>query len=146
MGAYTLFHDATLRETLINHAGEFVYSTYLSPLLAAAATAAVGRARDLAAQSEAWRAQSLRFRQTLRARGWDVPPGDSPIVPVIIGSDKAVVALGAHLLARGFAVGAIRPPTVPERTARLRLSLKASTKWNDLVNLMDEMDRWRETQ
>lgn len=142
-GAYSLFHEPLLREALVNRAGEFIYSTYLSPLLAAAATAALGRVRELAPQSPQWRAQSQKLREHLRARGWDTPPGDSAIVPVLIGDDHETVALGAHLRERGFAVGAIRPPTVPVGAARLRLSLKADTRWNDLELLLNEMDAWR---
>ena len=143
MGAYSLFHDKIFRDALINRAGEFIYSTYLSPLLAAAAHAALGRVTELAPRSENWRAQSRRFRASLRARGWDVPDGDSPIVPVLIGDDQAVVALGQRLLERSFAVGAIRPPTVPAGTARLRLSLKSTTPWSDLEALISELDSWR---
>jgi 8-amino-7-oxononanoate synthase len=143
MGAYSLFHDKILREALINRAGEFIYSTYLSPLLAVAAQAALGRLCELAPRAENWRTQSRQFRTALRTHGWDAPSGDSPIVPVVIGADEAVVALGAHLLERGFAVGAIRPPTVPAGTARLRLSLKASTTWTELESLINELDAWR---
>jgi 8-amino-7-oxononanoate synthase len=144
MGAYSLFHDATLRAALINRAGEFIYSTYLSPLLAAAALAALDRVRELSPRAENWRAQSRRFRAALRAHGWETPDGDSPIVPVVIGEDTAVAALGQHLLERGFAVGAIRPPTVPAGTARLRLSLKSTTTWADLEALLDALNAWRE--
>jgi len=143
MGAYSLFHDKILREALVNHAGEFIYSTYLSPLLAAAAQAALIRVHELAPRAENWRNQSRQFRAALRAHGWDTPSGDSPIVPVIIGADQAVAVLGARLLERGFAVGAIRPPTVPAGTARLRLSLKASTTWSELESLINELDAWR---
>ncbi len=143
MGAYSLFQDKILRNALINRAGEFIYSTYLSPLLAAAAHAALGRVTELAPRAENWRTQSRRFRAALRAHGWDAPDGDSPIVPVPIGDDRAVVALGQRLLECGFAVGAIRPPTVPEGTARLRLSLKSTTAWSDLETLLHELDAWR---
>ncbi|MGA2053493.1 MAG: 8-amino-7-oxononanoate synthase [Opitutales bacterium] len=143
MGAYSLFRDPTLRGALINRSGEFIYSTYLSPLLAAAALAALERVRELAPQSENWRIQSRRFRAALQAQGWQTPFGDSPIVPVLIGEDAAVISLGRRLLERGFAVGAIRPPTVPVGTARLRLSLKSTSAWADLESLLHELDAWR---
>ncbi|HTB62137.1 MAG TPA: 8-amino-7-oxononanoate synthase [Opitutales bacterium] len=146
MGAYSLFHEPLLRESLVNHAGEFIYSTYLSPLMAAAALAAIGRVRELAPEAKKWREKSTRLRELLRTHHWDTPPGDSPIVPVQIGKDETVLALGSHVRASGFAVGAIRPPTVPEGTARLRLSLKSETRWEDLEELVQEMNTWRNAQ
>jgi 8-amino-7-oxononanoate synthase len=113
-------------------------------LLAAAATAAIGCASEMAPQAEKWRAQSQRFRTELTAQGWETPDGNSPIVPVLIGEDAATVALGRYLAEEGFAVGAIRPPTVPEGTARLRLSLKATITWMELESLIGAMNRWRE--
>lgn len=146
MGAYSLFHDPLLREALINQAGEFIYSTYLTPLMAVAAQAAIGRVRELAPQAETWRALSRQFREDLKARGWQTAAGDSAIVPVVIGGDARTLALHAHLLAQGFAVGAIRPPTVPEGTARLRISLKATTTGAELNALLEAMDAWRAAQ
>jgi len=146
MGAYSLFHEPALREGLVNHAGEFIYSTYLSPLLASAATAAVGRVRELAPLSSSWRAQSQHCRETLCAHGWNAPAGDSPIIPVLIGTDAQTLALGDHLREQGFAVGVIRPPTVPAGSARLRLSLKARTREEDLAALLASMNAWRAAQ
>jgi len=146
MGAYSLFREPILREMLINQAGEFIYSTYLSPLLAAAATAAISQVRELAPQSASWRALSRRFREELRAQGWETSAGDSPIVPVLIGDDATVVALDDYLRAHDYAVGAIRPPTVPEGSARLRLSLKATTHAKDLRALIETMNEWRKMQ
>jgi len=145
MGAYSLFREPVLREALINLSGEFIYSTYLSPLLAAAAMAAIVRVRESAPQANDWRKQSQRLREALIAAGWETVAGDSPIVPVIIGPDEKVLSLGGHLAAQGYAVGTIRPPTVPEGTARLRLSLKAGTPWSDLEGLLKEMAAWRKT-
>lgn len=145
MGAYSLFREPLLRETLINRAGEFIYSTYLSPLLAAVALTAIGRVSSLAAESELWRTRSQNFRQDLRAHGWDTPAGDSPIVPVQIGDDERTVSLGQFLRERGFAVGAIRPPTVPEGSARLRLSLKSTVSEDDLAALLSAMNAWKGT-
>ncbi len=143
MGAYSLFHEPVLRETLLNRSGEFVYSTYLSPLLAAAAQAAVVRVGELAPHSPAWRAQSSQLRESLRTHGWETAEGDSPIVPVLIGEDDRALSLGNYLRERGFAVGAIRPPTVPEGSARLRLSLKATTRAEDLAALLTTMEAWK---
>ena len=124
-GAYTLFHHELWRDALINEAGEFIYSTALPPPSAAAARAAVGRVCDLAAADQSgWKFASRRLRERLRKAGWDAPDGDAPIVPIMIGEAGRTVALATHLRAAGIRVAAVRPPTVPEGTSRLRLSLQ----------------------
>lgn len=124
-GAYTLFRDGALREWLLNEAGEFVYSTYLAPPAAGAALAALKRIRKLAASERlALRALSMDWRTAMRRAGANVPPGESPIVPVLLGEAKRALTVQRELLKRGFRVSCIRPPTVPEGTARLRVSLR----------------------
>ena len=64
-------------------------------------------------------------RERLAAAGIGVPAGDSPIVPIVIGDSHRAAAVAARLQARGFDIRAIRPPTVPDGSARLRLSVNA---------------------
>ncbi len=130
-GAYTLFRDPCLREYLINTAGEFIYSTYLAPACAAAAVAAIERCRELAVEQPRWHAASSAFRQSLKADGWQVPAGDSPIVPLAVGGADETMALAARLSAQGLRVGAVRPPTVPEGSSRLRFSLNRTLSDED---------------
>src|SRR5439155_13135266 len=85
-GAYTLFRDSVVRDYLVNFAGEFIYSTALSPINAAAASAALARVRTLAMQQLEWRKSSRAFRARLQAAGWETPEGDSPVVPVRLDS------------------------------------------------------------
>lgn len=120
MGAYTLLRDEAVRSYLINFAGEFIYSTYLPPACAAAATAAIDVVAAQGAQGrERLHAISHAVRQALPA----APEGDSPIVPLLIGDTVKMQSAAALLRAKGFSVGAVRPPTVPEGSSRLRLSL-----------------------
>lgn len=143
-GAYSLFRDESVREHLLNHAGEFVYSTGLPPTTVAAARAALGRMRTLAAADQAeWRERSRRFRERLRADGWVVPAGDSPIVPVRLGEAGAAMGLAGCLRAAGIEVGAVRPPTVPAGTSRLRFSLKRTLTDPDVARVCRAMDGWR---
>lgn len=119
MGAFTLFHKASLRDYLINFAGEFIYSTYLAPVCAAAASKAVELVSALAGAREHWQERSRNLRQQING----APSGDSPIIPVLLGAaDKTMQAAEALRLA-GFRVGAVRPPTVPDNGSRLRVSL-----------------------
>lgn len=123
-GAFTLLREALWRDYLVNFAPEFIYATYLSPMTTAQAHTAWEYARSLARDNKIWRARSEAFRAALRADGWDVPEGDAPIVPVMAGSEARLEILREALARAGVLAGAIRPPTVPKGTARLRLSLK----------------------
>ena len=123
-GAYTLFRDGALREWLLNEAGEFVYSTHLAPPAAGAALAALKRVRELASEREALHELSRSWRAAMQIAGGKIPGGDSPIVPVLLGSSECAVKVQRALLERGFRVSCIRPPTVPDGTARLRVSLR----------------------
>ena len=121
MGALVLAPRAT-RDFLVNRARPFIYATAPSPMVAATVRAAL-RLID----SEPQRRVDLQNRVTLVASalaklGRHKPSG-SHIQPIIVGSDTAALALAQSLQERGFDIRAIRPPTVPEGTARLRLSL-----------------------
>lgn len=123
-GAYTLFNDETLRRYLVNFGAEFIFSTYLPPAAVGAALAAVRRVRGFSEEERAaMPALSRRWRARLREIAPGVPDGDSPVVPVPVGAETETMRVAARLRERGFRVGAIRPPTVPAGTSRLRLSL-----------------------
>ena len=142
-GAYTLFHDEAVRDTLVNLAGEFIYSTALPPANAAAAGAALERIKVLAAGQAAWQAVSREFRAALRRDGWAAPEGESPIVPVRLDDEEAALSLADFLRAAGIRAGAIRPPTVPAGTSRLRFSLKRTFRREDAERVLAELDGWR---
>lgn len=103
-----------------------IYTTALPPALAAATRAALTRVREDDWRRERLRALVARLRAGLLAQGWDLMPSDTPIQPVRVGDAGRALALSAALAERGFWVGAIRPPTVPAGTARLRLTLTAA--------------------
>ena len=123
-GAYVLSHAPEVRDALINFAGEFVYSTYLAPSCAAAALAAIGRVRDMSGERGELHALSQAWRDGLVEAGFAVPTGDSPIIPLILGDSDVALRYATALRAAGFMVSAIRPPTVPVRTGRIRISLR----------------------
>ena len=123
-GAYVLSHAPEVRDSLINFAGEFVYSTYLAPSCAAAALAAVERVKAMSGERAELHALSQAWRDGLVEAGFAVPSGDSPIIPLILGDSDVTLKYATALRAAGFMVSAIRPPTVPVRTGRIRLSLR----------------------
>ena len=123
-GAYVLSHAPEVRDSLINFAGEFVYSTYLAPSCAAAALAALERVKGMSAERAELHALSHAWRDGLVEAGFAVPSGDSPIIPLILGDSDVTLKYATALRAAGFMVSAIRPPTVPVRTGRIRISLR----------------------
>jgi len=76
------------------------------------------------------------LRDELRANGFEPGSSDSQIVPVILGPNEVAIQFADYLRARGFGVRAIRPPTVPEGTARLRLSVTSKLSKNALAELV----------
>jgi len=126
-----------LIETLINRARTYVYTTAPPPGIAAAAH----RALTIADQ-EPWRRQHLRhlisrFREGAARLGLGLMPSDSPIQPILVGTPEAALGCSEALFEKGFWVAAIRPPTVPEGTARLRVTLSAAHREQDVDDLLD---------
>jgi 8-amino-7-oxononanoate synthase len=128
--------DAGLIETLVQRARTYIYTTALPVAVAAAARAALA-----VSVSESWRrarvlALARRFR--LLASEARLPLADSttPIQPILLGTADAAVEASAKLLERGYYVAAIRPPTVPAGTSRLRLALSAAHRDADLEGLV----------
>lgn len=104
-----------------NRARSFVFSTAPLPLAARVATAATDLVRAADSRRTDVLRHSLRLRAGLRALGFQVPEGRAPIVPVVVGDEAPTLALAAALLERHVFAQAIRPPTVPRGTARLRV-------------------------
>lgn len=112
------------RDVMINRGRSFIYSTAPSPLTAAVVRAAL----RLCANADAQRAVLMaRVEQVgTLARKLGIAPSGTQIQPVIVGADAAATRLAGALQARGFDIRAIRPPTVPEGTARLRIALSVN--------------------
>jgi 8-amino-7-oxononanoate synthase len=111
---------------VINHCRSLIYSTALAPAAVAAAIDAIDsvcRDRRPRRRVQQW---ARLFRRRLSIEASSETERSVPIVPVVIGGDQAALAASETLADRGFFVPAIRPPTVPEGTARLRVSLSAA--------------------
>jgi 8-amino-7-oxononanoate synthase len=142
-GAYTLFREEVVRDYFVNTAGEFIYSTGFPPANAAAALAALGRLRALAGQQSEWQERSRAFRAALQAAGWSAPAGESPVVPVRLDDEDAALSLAGALREAGIYAAAVRPPTVPAGTSRLRFSLKRTFTRADMERVLTAMAAWR---
>ncbi|MCC6750501.1 MAG: 8-amino-7-oxononanoate synthase [Deltaproteobacteria bacterium] len=130
-----------LIDYLTNRARSFVFTTALPPAICAAARAAL----DVAASAEGDRLRERVQRNLallhagLARLGRDGVPTGLPIVPLHLGSPEAALAASAALLERGFFVQAIRPPTVPPGTSRLRISLSARHEPEQLQRLLSAL-------
>jgi 8-amino-7-oxononanoate synthase len=126
-------------DLLINKARPLVYSTALP---AAACEAAREALRILRSEPDRRRrpmALANRLRADLHARGFDTAQSTTPIIPVIVGDADRTLAMAAALLERGIFCPAIRPPTVPPHTSRLRISLTADHTEDDLGRLVEAL-------
>ena len=129
--------SAALCDVLVNLGRPYVYSTSLPAAAAAAAAAAVGVLRDEPGRQARVRAVARFVRAELAAAGFDLPPGDSPIVPVLLGSEAAALAAADRLRDRGLLALAIRPPTVPRGTSRLRVTLSSEHTDAEVATLLE---------
>jgi 8-amino-7-oxononanoate synthase len=125
-----------LVEWLVNHARTQIYSTALPPAAAAAAREALAIIRAEPWRRERVHALAEHLRRALTGAGLDVGRSAGPIVSVLVGEPERTMALSEQLLAKGLFVPAIRPPTVPDGTARLRISLSAAHTDADLDALI----------
>jgi 8-amino-7-oxononanoate synthase len=122
---------------LIQTAKSYVYSTPAPPALSATLAASV----KLIEQGDDLRAHLgaliTYFKQHLSLKKWQLLPSDTTIQPLIVGGNLEALALSEFLQARGILVPAIRPPTVPVNTARLRISLSAAHSLSDIQQLIE---------
>jgi 8-amino-7-oxononanoate synthase len=142
MGAFVAGSRA-LVEGLAQFARTFVYTTAMPPALAAAACEAVHVAR-----TEAWRREKLhalmtRFRSGAMQLGLPLTDSATAIQPIVLGDAARAVAASRSLEERGFLVTAIRPPTVPAGSARLRVTLSAAHEEQDVDRLLDALGELR---
>ncbi|MFQ2193619.1 8-amino-7-oxononanoate synthase [Aeromonas jandaei] len=128
-----------LLEYLVNFARHYVYSTHMP----AAQACAVSKSIELVRAADEARAHLgqliARFRQGAEALGWQLGVSDTPIQPLVVGESSAALLLAERLRDRGVWAGAIRPPTVPVGTARLRITLSAAHSEQDVDRLLDAL-------
>jgi len=131
-------------DSIVNHGRSFIYTTAVPPVQAACVEAAVGVLRDEPERRQRLQQISRRVREALQACGWSSvgwlePHGacDTPILPLVVGSAEAALALASQLRDRGFHAPAIRPPTVPDGRSRVRISLRCDLSDDDVARLIE---------
>jgi 8-amino-7-oxononanoate synthase len=123
-----------LRDFLVNYSRPFIFSTAPSPIIAASVRAALRLCEEEPQRREKLAALIEFANRAIDAR-CGVKPSGSQIIPVIVGSDKRATGLASAMRGYGYDIRAIRPPTVPEGTARLRIALTLNTS----IELVTEM-------
>ena len=138
-GAFVAGSEALI-ETLIQFSRSYIYTTALPPAVAAATLASLKIVRQ-----ESWRRDKLvqlvtRFRRGAEQIGLQLGGSNTPIQPVLINNDAKVMQVGQSLRDAGFLVGAIRPPTVPVGTGRLRITFSADHSEEQVDQLVAALD------
>jgi len=139
-GAY-LAGSQVLCDYLVNRCSSFIYTTAPPPAVLGAADAALDLIPTLGAERERLFSMADRLRGVLSELGVGVFASSTQIVPALVGDAAATVALSADLEAEGLLATAIRPPTVPQGTSRVRFSLSAAHSDADLERLTDVLPR-----
>ena len=132
-----------LIEALLQRARPYIYTTALPPAVAAATRAALRVLQDEPARRERVLAHAERFREGLADLGLASMPSRTPIQPMLVGDEAAAVAASDALFDRGWWVPAIRPPTVPAGTSRLRFTFSASHTTEQVEQLLATLDELR---
>ncbi|MDC9719808.1 MAG: 8-amino-7-oxononanoate synthase [Gammaproteobacteria bacterium] len=137
-GAFVAGSDALI-ESLIQFSRTYIYTTAIPPSIAAASLAGLKLLKD-----EAWRQQHLTelitlFKQQANALKLPLMPSDTAIQPIMVGSSAVALQLSEALKEMGLLVTAIRPPTVPKGTARLRITLSAAHTQSHIQKLLQAL-------
>jgi 8-amino-7-oxononanoate synthase len=130
-------------DALVNFGRAYIFSTSVPPFVAAAAEAAVGVMRDEPGRQARVRELARGVRKRLSGGGVAVPPGDSPIIPIILGEEAATLEAADQLIARGLLVLGVRPPTVPRGGSRLRVTLSSAHANSEVEQLVDAVTSLR---
>ncbi|MEQ1629654.1 MAG: aminotransferase class I/II-fold pyridoxal phosphate-dependent enzyme, partial [Gallionella sp.] len=137
-GAFVAAEQVVI-DTLVNHARSYVYTTASPPAL----SVALAESLRLIAEGEDRRAHLIKLiaqlRDGLTGLPWSLMPSDTAIQPLLIGENQQALQLSLSLRERGIWVAAIRPPTVPQGTARLRITLSAAHTQADVQRLIEAL-------
>ena len=137
-GAFVAAEEVVI-QTLLQNARSYIYTTASPPALSVALLASLKILREEDSRRDRLQQLIAQLRKGLSGLPWALMQSDTPIQPLVVGTNEAVVALSEALRARGIWVPAIRPPTVPQGTARLRISLSAAHDTADVEILIEAL-------
>lgn len=132
--------DQVYIEQLIQSARSYIYTTALPPAVAATSMAAVALLNKEGGRLRSSLQRNIeQFKSGVAACGLELMPSDSAIQPLVLGEEAKAIEFSHHLYERGILVSAIRPPTVPQGSARLRFTLSAAHTTEQIVILLDAL-------
>jgi 8-amino-7-oxononanoate synthase len=130
-------------QALLNYGRAFIYSTSIPPMVAAAAQESIAIMRDEPQRQSRVRALASRLREWLGAIGFEILQGNSPIIPLILGDERRAIDASQRLADARILVPAVRPPTVPKASSRLRITLSSDHTDDQVQNLVDVLAEMR---
>lgn len=143
MGSYGAYAACSkeLKEYLVNRCSTFIYSTALPPSVCGSISAALRlvRSSEFAAIRTELKNKSERLRKELKNMGYDTGASSTQIIPLIINDTEKTLLLSDFLLKKGILAVPIRPPTVPENSSRIRISLNASHSHSNISFLLEAL-------
>jgi 8-amino-7-oxononanoate synthase len=134
-----------LCDVLVNLGRPYIYSTSMPAAVAAAATAAIQVMREEPHRQQRVRDLAKTVRAELACMGLEIPPGDSPIIPIVLGEESAALAAAEKLQEQGILALAIRPPTVAKGSSRLRLTLSCEHTDPEIDQLLSALRTLKKT-
>lgn len=137
-GAFVAAEQVVI-DYLIQHANSYIYTTPAPPPLSAALLASLHEIEHGEARRTRLFSHIAQLKRDLSLSRWQLQPSETAIQPLIVGDNHEALALSQYLQARGILVPAIRPPTVPLHTARLRISLSAAHSAEDIAHLVEAL-------
>lgn len=142
-GAYVCCSNL-MKEYLVNFCSGLVFSTALPPSVLGAIDAALDIVPEMDEERLTLAANAEYLRNALKKMGFDTAGSTTQIIPIILGSEESALGLSGYLEENGFCVPAIRPPTVPEGSARLRISLSAVHTIEQIDQFLNLVRSWHE--
>lgn len=139
-GAFVAAEQVVI-DYLLQHARTYIYTTATPPALANAALTAIELIKNDAPRRAHLQHLIQDLKQHLRLKKWQLMPSDTAIQPLLVGSNEDALKLSEYLLTQGILAPAIRPPTVPKDTSRLRISLSAAHSSADITRLVSTLQQ-----
>ncbi|MBF0274631.1 MAG: 8-amino-7-oxononanoate synthase [Nitrospinae bacterium] len=135
-GAFAVAHNEVI-DFFINKARSLIFSTALPPAILSGILTSLEIVKRMNAERSRLRRMSIELRNTLQTRGYKVPEGITPIVPIILGENEKALTMAEKCLQKGVFISAIRPPAVPKNRARLRLTLSSGFEEKEIDPILN---------